>query len=160
MARPSLHHAGLVVADLERAASFYIDALDAQWLVRPMAMEPPHAGALLGGPEEMSFHVAMLGFGDEGFVELFCFDGEVKPPWLRPNGGHVPHVAFRVEDAAASLERAVAAGGTPVWEAPNEWGRGHTMYLRDPDDNLVELIDVPARTLIEDCLAMHPESTP
>ena len=159
MGRPSIHHAGLVVADLDRAATFYIEVLEAEWLVRPMAMEPPDAGALLGGPEEMSFHIAMLGFG-EGFVELFCFDGEVKPPWLRPNGGHVPHVAFRVEDIHASFERAVAAGATPVWDAPNAWGRGHTMYLRDPDDNLVELIDVDRATLVEDCLAMHPESAP
>lgn len=159
MAQPTLHHASLIVDDIERTAAFYVDVLDAEWRLKPMRLEPPDAGVFLGGPEELVFDVAMLGFGEQ-MLELFHFPQDPKPAWLRANGGYVPHLAFHVDDTEARVERALAAGAERLWPEPMSWGQGRVMYLADPEGNAIELIDVPARTLVADCLEMFPELAP
>jgi catechol 2,3-dioxygenase-like lactoylglutathione lyase family enzyme len=156
---PSLHHAGLLVADLERAGDFYVEALGAEWRVKPMRLGPPDAGAIFGGSPETAADVAIVAVG-ESLLELFHFVGDSPPPWLRPNGGYVPHIAFRVEDTDTTMERALAAGATRLWDEPNAWGSARTMYLADPDGNAFELIDASAQTLVDSCLAMFPTSRP
>ena len=155
----SIHHAGLLVADLERAGDFYVEALGAKWRVKPMRLTPPDAGAFLGGPPQTEAEVAIVAVG-ESLLELFHFVGDSAPPWLRPNGGYVPHVAFRVEDTDATMERALAAGATRLWDQPNDWGAARTMYLADPDGNAFELVDATAQTLVDSCLELFPDSRP
>jgi catechol 2,3-dioxygenase-like lactoylglutathione lyase family enzyme len=157
--KPSVQHVGIVVTDIDRAAAFYTEVLDATWMLRPMRLGSPDAGVFLGGPEELEADVAMLAIGD-GMLELFSFPVEPVPEWLRPNGGYVPHIGFAVDDTAARCERALAAGGRRLWDGPRAWGNANAMYLEDPDGNTVELIDVDAPTLAEICIGFFPGSAP
>lgn len=58
----------------------------------------------------------------------------------RPEGpGPVEHIAFRVSDVGAVLERARSAG-IEVLAGPEPSAYGISLYLADPDDNRIELI--------------------
>lgn len=62
-------------------------------------------------------------------------------PLTKPGRGtEAFEIGFKVEDVDAAYEEAVAAGATgqtPPHDQP--WGQ-RTAYLRDPDGNLVELV--------------------
>lgn len=153
-------HVGLSVADVERAASFYVDVFDADWLVKPITMGPPDAAAFMNGPEGTSFKLAMVAFPGGTFVELFEFQGEEKPDWLRDNAGQMPHMGIQVSNVEQALAAAESRGAKRLWPDIMEYGAAQVMYMHDPDGNTIELIDVPTSTLVADVLANFPDGTP
>ena len=153
-------HVGLSVADVERAASFYVEVFGADWLVKPVTMGPPDAAAFMNGPEGTSFRLAMVALPGGAFVELFEFEGEETPQWLRENSGQMPHMGIQVDDVEQALALAERGGGKRLWPEIMEYGAAQVMYMHDPDGNTIELIDVPTSTLIADVLANFPEGTP
>lgn len=153
-------HVGLAVADVERAAAFYTEVFGAEWLVKPVTMGPPDAAAFMNGPEGTSFRLAMLALKGGAFVELFEFEGDAKPDWLRDNTGQMPHMGIQVENVKRALALAEGRGGKRLWPEVMEYGQAQVMYIHDPDGNTIELIDVPTSTLIADVLANFPEGTP
>lgn len=146
-------HVGLSVADVERAASFYVEVFGAEWLVKPVTMGPPDAAVFMNGPADTAFKLAMVGFPQGVFMELFEFVGDEKPAWLRANTGQMPHVGIQVEDVEHTLALAESRGAKRLWPEIMSFGRAWVMYMHDPDGNTIEIIDVPAATLIDDVLA-------
>lgn len=125
-----LHHAGLPVADLERAVEWYTAVLG---LVHTTTARVPEG-------VEIAFVVDASGAG----VELFALDAPEPPAWdgpipaLRAGTGHV---AFAVGDLDLAVARAVAAGGRTVWEPrPSPKPGQRIAFVTDPDGNLVELM--------------------
>ena len=60
---------------------------------------------------------------------------------------HWPHVAYRVDDCAAALERVKASGARVVDEAPRPGSRGTTVAFVHPNGafgTLVELVQEPS----------------
>jgi catechol 2,3-dioxygenase-like lactoylglutathione lyase family enzyme len=135
-----IHHAGLRVGDAERASEFYC-ALGGERLTRPVLLEGRAAEQVVG-IDGARLRIAMIGFG-EGALELF----EVldpAPDWARaPVIGTIPHVCLQVDDVDAALARAEELGGRRIWPAVDRFGAGRAIYLRDPDGNALELLDVP-----------------
>jgi catechol 2,3-dioxygenase-like lactoylglutathione lyase family enzyme len=109
-----LQHASMQVPAglLDACARFYEDVLG-------MERIPNLAGAV------------WFCFGDDDHLHLL--DG----PAMRTGG----HVALVVDDVAATVEKARAAGGEP-YEAPRIWGE-ERWFFRDPAGNLVEVFEVP-----------------
>ncbi len=78
---------------------------------------------------------------------LFKKDGTLNPVptpggMIPPHGGSGPlHFAFKISaDSLADCERELAANGIAI-ESRVEWPRGGvSLYFRDPDHHLVELI--------------------
>ena len=114
--------------DVERAARFYED--------------------LFGFPRIVSdarfcaFDVAgrsvFLIFLTGGTLEPLTLPGGVIPPHNGITGGHFAF-AIGAQDLPA-WEQRLAAAGIPI-ESHVRWERGgHSIYFRDPDRNLVELV--------------------
>lgn len=55
-------------------------------------------------------------------------------------GGTIEHLAFRARNVDGIAERAQAANA-PIVRGPGPGPYGHTVYLRDPDGNEIELFD-------------------
>jgi catechol 2,3-dioxygenase-like lactoylglutathione lyase family enzyme len=126
----TLHHAGLPVADLERALAWYRDALGLEHTTTARVPEGV----------EIAFVVDASGAG----VELFALELPAVDEWDGPITAlrrRVGHVAFTVGDLDDAFARAVAAGGRAVWAprpSPNPGQR--IAFVTDPDGNLVELM--------------------
>jgi catechol 2,3-dioxygenase-like lactoylglutathione lyase family enzyme len=155
----TLHHHGLRVADADAAGAFYIEALGARWLARPVVFAGPGA-ELAMGVSGVSLKLGLLGIGDAA-LELFEFLGDDVPQWANaPVGRRLPHLGLQVEDVDAALVRIEAAGGRRLWDAVDRWGRARVIYAADPDGNVLELLDQPP---VEIAAALHrwfPDSRP
>ena len=130
------HHVGLTVEDLERARTWYAEAL---------GFEVQLAFELPGGAKGV-----MLRSADGARVELFQVTApETGRAWQEPRTAMqtsgLGHVAFEVEDLDAAFAATTAAGGTEVWSPRPSPEPGRRMaFVHDLDGNLVELIG-PAR---------------
>ena len=159
MPTEQLHHTGVLVADIDRAAAFYLDALDGRWLFKPATNRGEGAQYVFGGAPDVAFTFCYIGFRT-GAVELIEFL-EGAPDWARsPVRGLLPHFGVVVDDIAQTVERVERAGGRRVWPEPVSWGGATVMYVADPDGNPIELFDVPLEGIVERTLEMFPESVP
>jgi glyoxylase I family protein len=142
MAQLRLHHAGIVVSDLERAAEFYgrwfgFDVVgsfefdDDEWMNAMTGFSVARGRAL---------HLR----GENAYLELFAFD-EPGPGSIGPVGASGPgitHVGFEVDDVHA-LHAAMAAAGVDLLSGPQDPRDGsRALYGRDPDGNLFELMQL------------------
>ena len=124
----SLDHLVLTVADLDASLAFYVGVL---------GMREVRFGA---DPKTGEPRVA-LAFGDEK-INLHVEGAEIAPHAARPTPGSADLcllVATPIDEVAAELEVA----GIPIELGPVErtGARGpiRSIYVRDPDANLVEL---------------------
>jgi catechol 2,3-dioxygenase-like lactoylglutathione lyase family enzyme len=144
------HHLGLRVADLERSAQFYIDALGGHLRTQPMEYGPPDAAEILDGPPGLSFRVCHVGF-DGGTIELF----ELSEPYRSTAAipaieGGIIHYAVQVDDVDATLERVERAGGKRLWADVREIAPdARVIYATDPDGHVLELINLSIDQLVD-----------
>ena len=140
-----IHHAAISTSDLDRSLKFYRDLLGFkvtfeldfgegdEVLQRLMALGGKAAGRL-----------ALLR-ADNAFIELFQFTSPSPQPVdpRRPVCDHgLTHVCLAVTDIDAEYTRLQAAG--MYFHCPvQEFGNLRVTYGRDPDGNVVELLQVP-----------------
>ena len=124
-------HVGIAVEDLDAAVERYR---------RIFGMQPAHREIVQSqGVEEVSFRMGT------SYVQLLGALGPDTPVgrFLERRGPGVHHVAYRVDDVAAALERLRAEGVRLVDEAPRPGSRGTTIAFVHPQDLggvLVELV--------------------
>lgn len=143
----SFRHVGLTVADIERSLRFWRDALGLELVVR----QEQAGGYLERITRETGAHAvqAHLRFpGSEIFVELLRYVApEGTPVAVRPRDPGTGHVAVTCTDLAAMLARLEEAGGVPFGPPvtlDSGVNRGAVaVYLRDPDQHIVELVQPP-----------------
>ena len=146
MATDTFHHHALLVADLERAVAFCVEAFDGRALTRPFAVAPPAAGGVMNGDERTSLTIALVA-ASFGTLELFRF-ADPAPPWATiDRRARLPHFGVRVDDVGAALDRVERAGGERLWDRVERWGTARVMYVADPDGNVIELLDADIRTI-------------
>lgn len=116
MANPSIHHVAVVVRDIERALTFYRDALGLEVTERREA------------PEE-GVEIAFLPAG-EGEIELLRpldkQSGVAR--FLEKRGEGVHHICLAVDDIDAAVERLHSAGARVLSEEPRRHADG-TRYV-------------------------------
>jgi methylmalonyl-CoA/ethylmalonyl-CoA epimerase len=128
-----LHHVGIVVGDLDAAAARYA----------ALGFGP---GERIEVPEQKI--VALLFQAGPGYVELIQ-PTDPEGPIARfhaKRGDTVHHVAYRVDDLAATLGRLAAAGVRLIDEAPRLGLHGWRIAFVHPEacaGVLTELIEVP-----------------
>jgi catechol 2,3-dioxygenase-like lactoylglutathione lyase family enzyme len=114
-----LDHVVLVVADVERSLSWYIDELGGQ----PVRVEEWRAGEVL---------VPSIRLSASSIIDLIQGDR---------SGQNVDHVCLEIEPT--DLEAVAASGRFDVVGGPAELfgarGIGTGLYVRDPDGNVIEL---------------------
>ncbi len=109
-----ISHLGLAVKDLDAAIRLYRDVFGLQLEHRWVAESD--------GMEAASFRVGEIE------IELMQPRGEESPVarFIARRGEGVHHVAFRVDDVGAELERAGAAGLETIDSSPRTGGDGRT----------------------------------
>lgn len=150
-----IDHVGITVPDLERATRFFTEAFGATTIYDThLRTDPPQTGKqaedMLGlTPGACVVAIRLLRLGNGASVELFEARKEdpAHPIGVGDIGLH--HIALYCDDLDSILERAAAAGATPL-AGPNdlhgpEAGAGNRMnYILAPWGMLIELISYPA----------------
>ena len=118
----AIDHIVLTVASIERSVAFYQRVLG----MEHVTFGPDNRSALRFGDQKINLHEA----GRE-------FEPRAIRPW--PGSGDVCFLVDDLEDVAAHLQSCgieIVAGPGPRTGAR---GTIHSVYIRDPDGNLVEL---------------------
>jgi methylmalonyl-CoA/ethylmalonyl-CoA epimerase len=129
-----LDHVGIAVRDLDAAVERYR---------RTLGLAPTHRERVEDqGVEEVLFPVG------DSFIQLLGALGPDTPvgAFLAKRGPGVHHVAYRVEDVAASLARLSDEGVRLIDDVPRRGSRGTLIafvHPRDMEGVLVELVQVP-----------------
>jgi glyoxylase I family protein len=139
-------HTNLVARDWRRLAGFYVEVFgcepvpperDAQgpWLDRATGLRGAHLRGV---------HLRLPGHGPAGpTLEIFGYDESVAQTEPTANRLGFGHIAFQVDDVAATLEKLLAAGGSRLGEIADTdiegAGRLRVVYARDPEGNVLEL---------------------
>jgi glyoxylase I family protein len=139
-----IHHVGLHTPDLDRLRRFYEEAFGLEAVGGEFHLEDfPTAPTITGVPGATA-RVVMLK-GPNCFVEMF----EWADPMGDPSAARDPrdlgytHFAVDVEDIDAEFERLSALGMTFVHSRPVRTGGSASVYGRDPDGNIIELVEIP-----------------
>lgn len=117
-----LDHLVLTVADIDAACDFYVRAL---------------------GMERVVFGEGRiaLGFGEQK-INLHCHGREFEPKADRPTPGSAD-LCFLSETPLEQVIIDLAAAGVTIIEGPVDrtgaTGPIRSVYVRDPDDNLIEI---------------------
>lgn len=130
-----IDHVAIAVHDLEAAVGWHRHVFGAE-VVHRERVEPD-------GVEE-----AMLAVADS-YIQLLTptRDGSPVGRFLARRGEGIHHIAYRVDDCAAALAQAVAAGARPVDARPRRGGRGTTVAFLHPAGafgTLIELVQLPS----------------
>ncbi|MBI4596544.1 MAG: VOC family protein [Candidatus Tectomicrobia bacterium] len=139
-----IHHTAISTGDIERSLRFYRDLLGFEtvfsfdWKVGTERLDK------ITGLKDTSARVVMLKTGN-ACVELFEYKTPKPKPGdaMRPVCDHgITHICLEVTDIEGEYERLKAAG--MVFHCPPQGSeRGlRATYGRDPDGNVVELLEV------------------
>jgi len=123
----ALSHLGLKVRDLDRAFAWYQRVLGFEVVL------DQRNGVLPG-------HETILGRVGPVLVELIRDDGVVADAPVEPDGIGWSCVCLRVDDLDAAVAEVRAADVDVL--GPIQFPAARTAFFRDPDQNLLELIDV------------------
>ncbi len=140
-------HVNVTSHDWRRLARFYADVFG----MEPVGPERDIAGADLDratglvGAHLRGIHLRLPGGGNDGpTLEIFSYDTMAPDPGPpTPDRAGWGHIALMVADVAAARDAVIAAGGATAGDAvtmATKDGRRLTWcYVKDPDDNLLEL---------------------
>ena len=141
-----INHVAISTADIERLSSFYLDQLGFEEVFRLNWEVGDEALDNITGLKDSSARIIMLRCGN-ACVELFEYHS--PPPKVgdpdRPVCDHgITHLCLQVTDIDAEYARLVESG-MRFHCAPQAVGSDiRATYGRDPDGNVVELLEVPA----------------
>lgn len=141
----ALHHVGVTVADLDRAAAFWEALLGTRARDRRL-LDGPLVGTMVGYPG-VRIDSCWLDLPGGTALELLQYqdreEAAYDPGTAHP--GNV-HVCLEVTDMAAAHRHAVACGASPVSTEPIEVAAGpragtRLAYLRSPDGVTIEMVE-------------------
>lgn len=119
----------LYVEDIARAVAFYRDELGFE----PMVGDAARVQSFKAGPQQV-----LLLFKRGGTVQPTTVPGGIIPPH---DGGGSHHIGFAVTPAAYDAWLSRLRGRGIAIESETKWERGgRSLYFRDPDGHLLELI--------------------
>jgi predicted enzyme related to lactoylglutathione lyase len=139
-------HTNLVAQDWRRLAQFYQDVFSCE----PIPPERDLAGDWLDSVTGLSavrirgVHLRLPGYGDAGpTLELFQYDAMPAHPAVAPNTPGFSHIAFAVDDVAATAQAVLRAGGSAVGALTVHEVAGvgvlTVQYVADPEGNIIEI---------------------
>jgi methylmalonyl-CoA/ethylmalonyl-CoA epimerase len=125
-----IDHVAIAVHDLEAAIAYYREAFGAEVHHREVVESD--------GVEEALIKVA------DSYIQLTTATRDDSPiaKFLAKRGEGLHHVGYRVDDCAEALEAMVAAGATPLDQAPRPGSRGTTVAFVHPKSNFGTLIEL------------------
>jgi catechol 2,3-dioxygenase-like lactoylglutathione lyase family enzyme len=141
-----IHHAGIVVPDIERAINFYCRGLDMELVHEGGWQAPSPIVDAIVGVGGTTAKVALLR-SEWGFIELFQYLAPDQPEQVSEHAYRlgIRHVCFEVTDPDEALQQIVQAGGEKMFSPQQIPGGGKAIYCRDPFGNLIELTTATGR---------------
>jgi catechol 2,3-dioxygenase-like lactoylglutathione lyase family enzyme len=143
------HHAAISTPDLDRSIRFYTDVVGCREAWAFSWDAGSEAADAMTGLKDSAARAVMLQLG-ESYLELFEFSSPVPQSGdaARPVCDHgITHICLQVRNLHEEHDRMKAAG-MQFMSPPLTQETGYVVYGRDPDGNVVELIeftDVPAQ---------------
>jgi len=146
-----IDHVNIVVRDLERMISFYSDVLEMK-VSKRVTISGDWVEQVVG-LQGVEADVAYLELPDGPRVELIFYRQPASPPSVEVSQANIQglrHLAFRVTDIDTVVDRLRGAGTrffsdvitVPTVQVKYDGGaRKRLVYLRDPEDNLLELCE-------------------
>jgi catechol 2,3-dioxygenase-like lactoylglutathione lyase family enzyme len=141
-----VHHTSMTTRDVDRLAAFYIDHLGFELVSRSAeARSNPVSNAIFDLPDAR-VRMTMLKSANS-YLELFQFEapdgrpGEASRPVCDVG---VTHICVIVDDCQAEYERLSAAGMRFHCPPQAAGAVGVATYGRDPDGNIVEILQPAA----------------
>lgn len=125
-----IDHIAIAVNDLDAAVAYYREAFGADVNHRETVDSD--------GVEEALIKVA------DSYIQLTAATRPDSPiaKFLEKRGEGLHHVGYRVDDCADALAQMVAAGATPIDQAPRPGSRGTTVAFVHPKGSLGTLIEL------------------
>ena len=139
-------HTNLIAKDWKRLSSFYQEVfecepvpperdLSGEWLDKATGIDDSHIKGI---------HLRLPGYGDGGpTLEIFQYDSMPEYPTINPNTPGFSHIAFLVDDVAATAQAVFRHGGAAVGELTVREVPGVGLltfqYVSDPEGNIVEI---------------------
>ncbi len=144
-----IDHVGLTVADLDRAIEFWCGRLGLRLLHRATETDPDIASLI--GQDSVELEIADIDAGDGRIIELIKYTRPAgQPIQARSCDPGSTHVALRVDDLDATLERLEGSQGRRISPRPvvlhdpgGAWDGVACCYITDPDGIIVELVQRP-----------------
>jgi catechol 2,3-dioxygenase-like lactoylglutathione lyase family enzyme len=138
-----IHHTAISTADLERSVRFYRDLLGFEQILTSEWNRGAKTADKITGLQDSAARLVMLKAGN-ACIEIFQYSSPHARPGdpQRPACDHgITHLCLDVRDIEAEYERLKAAG--MVFHCPPQnMGGVSATYGRDPDGNIVELLEV------------------
>lgn len=146
----TFRHVGLTVGDLERSLGFWRDAMGLILVTRQEA-QGGYLEKITGEPGAHTLQAHLQFPGSDTFIELLQYVAPAgQQIQLRPRDPGGAHIAVTCRDVRDLLERLVEAGGVPFGHPvvlDHGVNRGAVaVYLRDPDQHIVELVQPPMKS--------------
>jgi catechol 2,3-dioxygenase-like lactoylglutathione lyase family enzyme len=139
-------HTNLIARDWQRLAAFYERVFGCVRVLpeRHLSGESMERGSGVAGARIDGVHLRLPGLGAEGpTLEVFQYSQNVDAPAPVANRVGFGHIAFEVDDVAATRDAVMAAGGATVGTVESVMidgaGRITWTYVRDPEGNIIEL---------------------
>jgi len=139
-------HTNIVARDWRRLMRFYCDALDCQPLPPQRDLHGPWLDRGTGVEDAAleGIHLKLPGYGSNGpTLEIYQYARAIDNDVPEANRIGLRHLAFHVEDVAATRDRIIAAGGRAVGQVAETEVEGvgaiRFIYMADPEGNLIEL---------------------
>jgi catechol 2,3-dioxygenase-like lactoylglutathione lyase family enzyme len=138
-----IHHTAISTPDLERLVRFYRDLLGFKEVFSSEWTRGAEMADRITGLENSSAQLVMLKTAN-ACIEIFQYSAPTAKPGdpKRPACDHgITHLCLNVDDIEAEYERLKAAG-MAFHCPPQSMGAVTATYGRDPDGNIVELLEV------------------
>ena len=139
-------HINIIAKDWKRLLCFYEEVfkckpvppdrdLSGEWLDKATGLDDTQIKGI---------HLRLPGYGDSGpTLELFQYKSMPEHPAINPNTPGFSHIAFSVDDVAATAQAAFNHGGSAVGELTVREVPGVGLitfqYISDPEGNIVEI---------------------
>ena len=139
-------HTNLIAGDWKRLVAFYQEVFGCVPVPpeRDLSGEWLDAGTGIHGAHIRGMHLRLPGCGDDGpTLEVFQYDWMPAHAEAKANTPGFSHIAFAVDDVAATSRAVLERGGSivgqlAVREVPGA-GLLTFQYVRDPDGNIIEI---------------------
>jgi catechol 2,3-dioxygenase-like lactoylglutathione lyase family enzyme len=139
----AVNHVGIATADIEKSIHFYRDLVGMTLEGGVIEVDDNPLYNHIFGLSHVRAKGAMLRLG-EAQLELWEFEsprGTAAPRMQPVNNPRINHICFEVADVQHEYERLEAAG-VRFHYPPQDFGGPKAVYGRDPDDNVIELIQM------------------
>ena len=137
-----LVHIGITVSDIERSIAFYEQNFGFKLVGRTEFDEAFFAAApTLYGLEDTTCPLAILAAPGGVQLELFQFVPQLEKEHVPWNRVGITHIALATDNVLEMCPQLRANGVTFCMEPLQRPDGGYWVFLRDPDGNMIELME-------------------